>query len=149
MPRQTTISGIIALEEAVQEMQAYVILRYGTLYGPATWYAGNGDIAKKVRNQEIVATEGVSSFVHVEDAAQAALLALSWENGVYNIVDDEPAKGTDWLPLYAEAVGAPIPVEQSGASTWERGAFNHKAKQECGWTPQYTTWRTGFFEGLE
>ncbi len=148
LPRQTTINGIVALEEAVQEIPESVILRYGILYGASTWYAANGDTAEKVRKQLLVATDGVTSFVHVEDAAQPALLALNWKSGIYNIVDDEPAKRTDWLPVYAQAIGAPAPAMQSGASTWERGASNHKAKQEGGWTPQYTTWRTGFFEGL-
>lgn len=148
MPRHTTIHGVLALEEAVKEMPAYVILRYGTLYGPATWYAKNGDIAEKISNKEVKATDGVSSFVHVEDAANAALLALNWPTGTYNIVDDEPAKGTDWLPVYAQALGAPAPDIQSGASPWERGASNRKAKNECGWIPQYPTWRTGFSKSL-
>ncbi|GGJ06107.1 NAD-dependent epimerase/dehydratase family protein [Paenibacillus hunanensis] len=146
MPRSTTINGVLALEQAVQEIPKHVILRYGTLYGPATWYAEHGDIAEKVRHKEMAATDGVSSFLHVEDAIRSALLALDWQTGTYNIVDDEPAKGTAWLPIYAQALGAPAPDMQSGANGWERGASNHKVKQECGWSPQYATWRTGFFD---
>ncbi|MFS3913544.1 NAD-dependent epimerase/dehydratase family protein [Bacillus australimaris] len=146
MPRKTTINGVLSLEEAVKEIPAYVILRYGTLYGTATWYAKNGDTAKKVFNQEMKATDGVSSFVHVEDAANAALLALDWPTGTYNIVDDEPAKGKDWLPVYAQVIGAPAPDTQSGANSWERGASNHKAKNEIGWTLKHPTWRTGFLK---
>ncbi|WP_405152470.1 NAD-dependent epimerase/dehydratase family protein [Paenibacillus sp. FSL K6-0108] len=149
MPRNTTINGVVALEEAVKEIPAYVILRYGTLYGPATWYAKNGDTAKKVINQEMKATDGVSSFVHVEDAANAALLALDWPTGTYNIVDDEPAKGIEWLPVYAQALDAPAPDIQSGAAPWERGASNHKAKNERGWILQYPTWRTGFSKSVQ
>jgi nucleoside-diphosphate-sugar epimerase len=149
MPRNTTINGVVALEEAVKEIPVHVILRYGTLYGPATWYAKNGDTAQKVMNQEMNATDGVSSFVHVEDAANAALLALDWPIGTYNIVDDEPAKGVDWLPVYAQALGAPTPDIQSGGSPWERGASNDKAKTECGWVSEYPTWRTGFAQSLQ
>ncbi|MEW4369801.1 NAD-dependent epimerase/dehydratase family protein [Paenibacillus kandeliae] len=148
MPRHTTINGIVALEEAVKEIPEYVILRYGTLYGPATWYDKNGATAEKVKKQEVEATDGISSFVHVEDAAHAALLALDWSTGTYNIVDDEPAKGTDWLPMYADALHAPVPNIQSGASPWERGASNSKAKSESGWELKYPTWRTGFLQSL-
>ncbi|KAA8787229.1 NAD(P)-dependent oxidoreductase [Paenibacillus amylolyticus] len=148
MPRNTTINGVVALEEAVKEIPAQVILRYGTLYGPATWYAKNGDTAQKIMNQEMNATDGVSSFVHVEDAANAALLALDWPIGTYNIVDDEPAKGVDWLPVYARALGASAPDIQSGGSPWERGASNDKVKNECGWVLEYPTWRTGFAKSL-
>ncbi|MFB8374568.1 NAD-dependent epimerase/dehydratase family protein [Paenibacillus taichungensis] len=149
MPRNTTINGVVALEEAVKEIPEHVILRYGTLYGPATWYAKNGDTAQKIMNHEIKATDGVSSFVHVEDAANAALKALDWPVGTYNIVDNEPAKGIDWLPVYAQALVAPSPDIQSGASSWERGASNHKAKNTCSWIPQYPTWRTGFAKSLQ
>ncbi|MDT0123078.1 NAD(P)-dependent oxidoreductase [Paenibacillus sp. RRE4] len=149
MPRNTTINGVVALEEYVKEIPVHVILRYGTLYGPATWYAKNGDTAIKVMNQEVKATDGVSSFVHVDDAANVALLALDWPTGTYNIVDDEPAKGVDWLPVYAQALGAPAPDIQSGAAQWERGASKHKVKNECGWVPEYPTWRIGFAKSLQ
>ncbi len=148
IPRNLTINGVVALEEAVKEIPEYVVLRYGTLYGPATWYDKDGATAEKVRNQEVKATDGVSSFVHVQDAANAAFLALEWSTGTYNIVDDEPAKGTEWLPVYAYALHAPRPEIQSGSSPWERGASNSKAKKECGWELQYPTWRTGFSESL-
>lgn len=148
MPRHTTINGIVALEEAVKEIPEYVILRYGTLYGPATWYDKTGATAEKVRKHEIEATDGISSFVHVKDAANAALLALAWSTGTYNIVDDEPAKGTEWLPVYADALHAPVPNIQSGASPWEIVASNSKAKSEDGWELKYPTWRTGFFQSL-
>ncbi|MED0681497.1 NAD(P)-dependent oxidoreductase [Bacillus altitudinis] len=144
MPRKTTINGVLSLEEAVKEIPTHVILRYGTLYGPATWYARNGDMAKKIMKKEIKATDGVSSFVHVEDAAHVAFMALDWPTGTYNIVDDEPAKGIDWLPVYAKVIGAPVPDTQSGANSWERGASNQKVKNKNGWTLQYPTWRTGF-----
>ena len=85
-----TINGVLKLEQAVSELQEAVILRYGTLYGPGTWYAENGLIANQVRNNEIIASDGISSFIHVEDAARA-MLALHWPAGTVNIVDDFPA----------------------------------------------------------
>lgn len=147
-PRSITINGVTALEEAVKEIPEYVILRYGTLYGPGTWYDKAGAMAEQVRKQEVKATDGVASFVHVQDAANAAVLALGWPSGAYNIVDDEPAKGTEWLPVYADALQAPRPEIGSGSSPWERGASNSKAKNECGWQLEYPTWRTAFFKAL-
>ena len=53
---------------------------------------------------------GVWSFTHVDDAAGAAIAAAEQGgNGVYNVVDDDPAPVADWLPDLAEAVGAKPP----------------------------------------
>lgn len=75
-PRATTVSGVRALESAVAELPEYVILRYGLFYGPGTWHEAPG---------------GAGSFVHVRDAAAAAVQALTWPNGVVNIVEDQGA----------------------------------------------------------
>ncbi|MFF3923006.1 NAD-dependent epimerase/dehydratase family protein [Paenibacillus lactis] len=143
-PRGMTVDGVSALEQAVSEMPRHVILRYGMLYGPGTWYDRGGIMAKRILHQEVPATEAVTSFLHVEDAANAAALALEWPSGVYNIVDDEPSKGTEWLPAYADALGAPMPVLREGRAPWERGASNAKARGQLGWVPRYPTWRAGF-----
>lgn len=147
-PRKSTIDGILALESTVMKIPQYVILRYGMFYGPGTWYEHNGYMAKQIHQRQVAATEGITSFLHVEDAAEAALLALQWPSGPVNIVDDEPAKGIDWLPVYAQAIGAPIPETLSNSNAWERGASNRKARQEYGWKPLYPTWRTGFADSL-
>jgi nucleoside-diphosphate-sugar epimerase len=147
-PRKTTIEGVVALERAVAEMPSHVILRYGMLYGPDTWYAPDGLIADRVRRREMPATDGFTSFLHVEDAAQAAVLALDWPDGIVNIVDDEPAAGTEWLPYYAALLGAPAPEIKPGRAGWERGASNAKARRKYGWTPMYGSWRNGFEKSL-
>ncbi|MED1411171.1 MULTISPECIES: NAD-dependent epimerase/dehydratase family protein [Bacillus] len=144
MPRQVTINGIAKLEEAVSELPEAVILRYGTLYGPGTWYAENGVFANQVRNNEIIATDGMSSFIHVEDAARAAVLALDWPSGIVNIVDDSPVTSKEWLPIYAAAIGSPNPKVQAGKNSWERGASNNKARKEYGWIPLYLSWSEAF-----
>ncbi|HDX9590335.1 TPA: NAD(P)-dependent oxidoreductase [Bacillus pseudomycoides] len=143
-PRKTTIEGIMALEEKVSQMPEFVILRYGTLYGPGTWYATDGMIAEQVRRQEMAATDGIVSFLHVDDAARAALLALEWPSGPVNIVDDYPAQGQDWLPVYASAIGASQPSSQTGSNRGERGASNTKARKEYGWEPIHSSWSKGF-----
>ncbi|MBB6671602.1 NAD-dependent epimerase/dehydratase family protein [Cohnella nanjingensis] len=143
-PRLGTVEGVQALERVTAEMPEYVTLRYGLFYGPGTWYAPDGLIAEQARRGELSATDGIASFIHVADAARAASLALTWPTGTVNIVDDEPAPGTAWLPAFAEAVGAPEPPVQAGAAPWERGASNAKARRDYGWEPLYPTWREGF-----
>jgi nucleoside-diphosphate-sugar epimerase len=140
--------SVRSLEAAVGELPLGVILRYGLLYGPGTWYSRIGPIADAVRRAERPAGNGISSFVHVADAARAAMLAIGWPAGVVNIVDDEPAAGTEWLPLFAAAIGAPPPPmdEQDGQ---ERGASNRKARGELGWKPLHPTWREGFRTALD
>lgn len=147
-PRNRLIDGVVALERAVVEMPEYVILRYGMFYGPGTWRERNGHMAEQVLRKEVPATDGVSSFIHVEDAANAAVLALGWPSGPVNIVDDEPAAATEWLPVYASALGAPKPDYKPGRERGERGASNTKARLEYGWEPIYPTWRSGFARSL-
>jgi nucleoside-diphosphate-sugar epimerase len=135
------------MEAAVAEMPTGIILRYGLFYGPATWYSRDEWTTQRVLAGEMVATDAVVSFIHVADAAEAARLALDWPAGAYNIVDDEPAAGTAWLPLYATLVGAPPPPTKAGKEAWERGASNAKARS-LGWRPRYASWREGFREVL-
>jgi nucleoside-diphosphate-sugar epimerase len=147
LERGESIEAVQSLEKAVTEMPVGVVLRYGYFYGPGTWYARDGLTTEQVKRGELEATEGVSSFVHVADAAQAAVEALNWPAGIYNIVDDEPAPATDWLTTYASLAGAPAPAITSDKAAWERGESNAKAKQQ-GWTPQYPSWREGFKKEL-
>jgi nucleoside-diphosphate-sugar epimerase len=147
-PRKKMIDSITSLEKAVSEISNHVILRYGMFYGQGTWYAHKGFMAEEILHRRVPATDGVMSFLHVEDAAHAALLALNWPSGPVNIVDDEPARGVDWLPVYTKALGAPAPDVQPGSQRWERGASNAKARLDFGWKPLYPTWRTGFAQSL-
>ena len=93
-----TVKGVRSLEAAVAELPEGISLRYGLLYGPGTWYSRIGPFADAVRQGKRPASSGISSFLHVKDAARAAMLAIDWPAGVVNIVDDEPAAGTEWLP---------------------------------------------------
>lgn len=142
-PRATSVGGIVALEDAAAEIEEHVVLRYGTFYGPGTWYAPGGLMAGKLADGALPAHSGVSSFVHVEDAARAAVLALGWPSGPVNVVDDEPAAAREWVPALAAALGLAVPEPSQGGAGWERGAVNAKARS-LGWTPEHTTWRTGF-----
>lgn len=158
-PRGTSVAGVAALESAVRELPEWVVLRYGLLYGPNTWYTRDGLTAERARAGELAADADVAGFVHVADAARAAALALGWPSGTTaNVVDDEPAAAREWVPVFCDAVGAPRPVERltereigtsggssAGARTgWARGADNAYARKELGWEPEHASWRTGF-----
>ncbi len=133
-----------------------IALRYGGFYG-----APNDGLIEPVRKRQfpiIGNGGGVSSFIHLDDAAAATVLALDHDGaGIYNIVDDEPAPVREWLPVLASALGARPPrrfprwlarlVAGEGVvmmATESRGASNAKAKRELGWTLRYPTWRRGF-----
>ncbi|MGP4029586.1 NAD-dependent epimerase/dehydratase family protein [Actinomadura sp. 3N407] len=136
--------GVAALENAVAEMPRGVVLRYGALYGPGTWYAPDGAIAERVRAGSLRLAPAWTSFVHADDAASAALAALDWPAGAVNVVDDEPATTADWLPVYSAALGAPTPGSAGKhAATTGRPVSNARALS-LGWKPQVASWRTGF-----
>jgi nucleoside-diphosphate-sugar epimerase len=133
-----------------------VVLRYGGFYG-----AGNDGMVEPVRKRQFPIVGdggGVSSFIHLDDAAAATVLALERDaTGIFNVVDDEPAPVRDWLPVMANALGAAPPrhlprwlarlfAGEAGVmlGTTSRGASNSKARRELGWTPRYASWREGF-----
>jgi nucleoside-diphosphate-sugar epimerase len=145
------------LDQAVTDAGG-IALRYGGFYG-----APNDGLIKPVRKRQfpIVGNGGgVFSFIHLDDAAAATVLALEHDGaGIYNIVDDEPAPVREWLPVLANVLGAKPPhhvprwlarlVAGEGAvmmGTESRGASNAKAKRELGWTLRYPSWRQGFAE---
>jgi nucleoside-diphosphate-sugar epimerase len=148
-PRRTTVLGVAALEGAVREVPDWVVLRYGLLYGPGTWFSAVGSRAGDAHAGRLVADADVTSFVHVDDAASAAIEALDWPSGTVNVCDDLPATGREWAPAFCEAVGAPPPPDGSAERTpWARGADNRHARRELGWTPRLPSWREGFASGL-
>lgn len=133
-----------------------VALRYGFFNGPNTWYYPGGSAAHMVAQQQVPVVgrgEGVSSFVHIHDAAVGTVAALEAEPGIYNLVDDDPSPQATWLPAFAYFLGAPAPSHlseaEAAATTGEEtvyyatklgGATNVKAKQVLGWRPRRLEW---------
>ena len=153
--------------EAVRHLEDVVlgaggaVLRYGALYGPGA----TDDQVELVRRRQFVLVgrgTGYCSWVHLDDAASATVLAVEQKaTGVFNIVDDEPAPASEWLPYLAACAGAKPPLripkwlarllagEQVVTMMTEgRGFSNAKAKRELGWELRYASWRQGFKEGL-
>jgi nucleoside-diphosphate-sugar epimerase len=147
-PRRTTVEGVRSLEDAVAEVAEPVVLRYGTLYGPGTWYSVDGSVADQLRAGALTADASVSSFVHVVDAAAAAIDALEWPPATINLCDDEPAPATAWMPELARRLGAPAPVVATGRPGWARGADNGFAREHRSWKPRVSSWREGFRDAL-
>lgn len=162
--------AIQPLAQAVADMEGQtlhcrgmegIVLRYGWFYGPGTNFDPADAIPraiKKGRMPIVGAGNGTYSFVHVHDAALATMKALTQgEPGIYNIVDDAPAKLSEWLPFAASLLEAPAPAHMEEALAREKlgdmlvyifneqsGASNLKAKKALSWTPALSSWRVGF-----
>lgn len=142
--RHHMVEAVATLEGITAEAPEWVVLRYGMLYGPDTWYTKGALMADLATAGQLPANPDVTSFLHVDDAAPAAAAALAWPSGPVNIVDDDPAPATTWLPAFAKSVEAPVPARTDDPRTpWARGATNTHART-LGWSPTHPTWRTGF-----
>jgi nucleoside-diphosphate-sugar epimerase len=137
------------------------VLRYGGFYGPGA----SDDQVELVRKRQfplVGGGTGYTSWVHLDDAASATVLAVEQQaRGVFNIVDDDPAPASEWLPYLAACAGAKPPMR---LPTWlarmlagevavtmmteGRGFSNAKAKRELGWELRYPSWRQGFKDAL-
>ena len=168
-PLRTTLEAIRHLEDVVTGARwtEGIVLRYGGFYGPGTSFSVRPDgehvaLIRKRKFPVVGSGAGVWSFIHIEDAATATVAAIEHgERGVYNVVDDEPAPVSVWLPAAADVLGAKPPrrlprwlgrIAAGEAATVMmtevRGASNKKAKRELGWSPRYPSWRQGFARGL-
>jgi nucleoside-diphosphate-sugar epimerase len=160
-----TLDAIQYLERSVTNSAAPegIVLRYGGFYGPATGVLEPGVIDQIRRRRMPLLGDGGGwwSFLHVDDAASAAVAAIDRGKAgqVYNIVDDEPAQVRDWLPALATMLGARPPLHipawigrliagehMVAMMTQVRAGSNDKAKRELGWRPAHPSWRAGFAE---
>lgn len=159
--QRESMAAIHYLERAVLDAPLDgVVLRYGYFYGPGA----SDEMVALIRKRAMpIAGDGgaVWSMIHVDDAASATVAALERGQGIYNVVDDDPAPVRDILTELAEAVGAKPPrhvpvwlarlaAGEVGVSllTQVRGASNAKAKRELEWAPRWASWRDGFRHGL-
>lgn len=156
-----SLAAIRHLEKAVLEDSGLegVVLRYGNFYGPGTDLSEDGEIVRQLRRRQlpIVGTgAGVWAFVHIEDAASAAVAAIDGPPGTYNIVDDDPRPVAEWLPELARITGSKPPFRVPvwlgrllagevvvSMMTQMRGTSNAKAKRELSWQPRYPRFPDG------
>ncbi len=157
---QAGMGAIRHLEDVVLKAGG-AALRYGWLYGPGT----SDTLVEAVRKRQfplVGDSTGYTSWVHLDDAASATVLAVEQQaKGVFNIVDDEPAPASEWLPYLAACAGAKPPMRVPKwlarllggevavtIMTEGRGFSNAKARRELGWELRYPSWRKGFKKGL-
>jgi nucleoside-diphosphate-sugar epimerase len=162
---RANLAAIRHLEQAVlgARWTEGIVLRYGAFYGPGTSLAPGEEQFELIRQRKfplVGNAGGVFSFIHVADAADATVAAVQQgTQGVYNVVDDDPATVAEWLPALAQTLGAKKPMRvprfvgrlfagEAGVvmMTEVRGASNAKAKRELGWRPAHPSWRQGFAE---
>jgi 2-alkyl-3-oxoalkanoate reductase len=165
--RGDVVQAIADLEQTVTEADGIegIALRYGFFYGPGSSYASDGAQAEALRKRRFPVVgkgEGVHSFIHVDDAAAAAVRAMDQgAPGIYNVADDDPGRVADWIPYLAEVLGAPAPRRvpvfvarwfggDYGVNFMTRGQgiSNEKAKRELALGLRYPSWRQGFREAL-
>jgi 2-alkyl-3-oxoalkanoate reductase len=170
------VAPLRGILEAIRHLESAVtgagwieglVLRYGPFYGPGTSLSAGPDatmteMVRKRRFPVVGGGAGVWSFIQIEDAAAATVAAIrGGPVGIYNIVDDDPAPVSEWLPALAETLGAKPPMRvprwlgRLGAGeagmvlmTKAPGVSNEKAKRELNWQPRYPSWRQGFVDGL-
>jgi nucleoside-diphosphate-sugar epimerase len=156
-------AGLLVLQQAEDKVlkAGGAVLRYGALYGPGA-IDDQVTLVRKRQYPLVGRGGGYSSWVHLDDAASATVLAVEQvATGVFNIVDDEPAPASEWLPWLAECAGAKRPMrvpvwlarllagDQAVVMMTEgRGFSNAKAKRELGWELRYPSWRQGFRQEL-
>ena len=157
-----SVAALRHLEDAVlaATWTEGIVLRYGHFYGPGTSMAADGSMPELIRKRKLPMVgkgNGVWSFIHVADAADATVAAVDRATrGIYNVVDDDPAPVAAWLPALASELGAKAPMRvprvvgrlfagEAGVVMMDefRGASNAKAKRELGWRPGHPTWRAG------
>jgi nucleoside-diphosphate-sugar epimerase len=167
-PRMKPILDALRILETAVLNQTHltgIVLRYGPLYGPHSSIAFDGTTIEDLRKRKVPLVgkgTGIWSFLHLHDAATATVAALTKAKpGIYNIVDDDPAPVSEWLPYLAQSISAKPPIR---VPNWLarlligehvvmlmneiRGVSNAKAKRELNWTPKWSSWRQGFRNGL-
>jgi nucleoside-diphosphate-sugar epimerase len=166
---RTSLDAIKYVENAVTgiDWAEGLALRYGAFYGPGTGLSTDPEapMTKNILKRQFPLVGdggGIWSHLHIEDAASATVAAVDKGTpGIYNVVDDEPAPVSEWLPFVAEQLGAKKPMKVprfvgrllAGEAavvlmTEIRGASNAKAKATFGWQPRWSSWRLGFAKGL-
>ena len=157
------VESVASLERQTLEAPGMkgTVLRYGWFYGPGTNYDPADAIPRAIRKGRMpIVGEGAGtySFINLRDAAAATMKGIQHEaSGIYNIVDDAPARLSEWLPFAAGLLKAPAPGRMEEGLAREklgdrmvyifneqRGASNAKAKRELGWKPEIASWRAGF-----
>jgi nucleoside-diphosphate-sugar epimerase len=157
-----TLTGSLATLEAAtlgDPVLEGVVLRYGSFYGPGTYFAPGGLYASMLAKRRLPIPGdggGLFGLVHIDDAAAATVSALEGATGVFNVADDVPAPASEWMPLVARLLGGRAPrhipeaLARIGAGKFlaylmcdQPAVSNQRARTELGWVPHYPDWHDG------
>ncbi|MEU4347828.1 NAD(P)-dependent oxidoreductase [Streptomyces sp. NPDC023838] len=158
-PFRRSLDALRELERRTRDAGG-LVLRFGHLYGPGTAFDADGQFVRQIMDGKLPLVGGGSatfSFTHVHDAATAVVAALDKNTtGTLNIVDNDPARMSEWVPEVARILGAPAPkrlpvfIARLAVGGWGtaymtrlRGADNARARLSLDWRPRHTSWRTG------
>ena len=141
-----------------------VVLRYGSFYGAGTYFAPGGLYSSMIVRRLLPIPGdggGLFGFLHIDDAVSATVAALHGPTGVFNVVDDVPARSSEWIPLVARLLGAKAPrrvpetVARVGAGKFvtylmcdQPAVSNRRVRSELGWVPRYPDWHDGLRAAL-
>jgi len=162
-----SLAGSLAILESAtlgDDAVEGVVLRYGSFYGAGTYLAPGGLYTTMIAKRLLPIPgdgRGLFGFVHIDDAASATVAALQGPAGVFNLVDDVPARSSEWMPFVARLLGAKRPhrvperVARVGAGKFltylmcdQPAVSNHRARSELGWIPRYPDWHEGLRTAL-
>ena len=141
-----------------------VVLRYGSFYGPGTYFAAGGLYTSMIAKRRCpfpVDGGGLFGFVHVDDAAAATVAALQGPPASSTSSTTCPAPASEWMLLVARLLGAKPPhrvpeaVARLGAGKFlaylmcdQPAVSNRRARIELGWIPRYPDWHDGLGAAL-
>ncbi len=136
-----------------------VVLRYGSFYGPGTYFAPGGLYATLLKRRMLPLPghgDGIFGLVHIDDAAAATVAALEGPTGIFNVADDVPAPASEWMPLVAGLLGVKPPrrvpeaLVRVGAGKFlayllcdQPAVSSQRARTELGWTLRHPDWHDG------
>ena len=135
------------------------VLRYGTFYGPGTYFAPDGLYATMLKRRMLpIPGEGggVFALVHIDDAAAATVSALEGPTGVFNVAGAAPVPAFELLTFTAGLTAArrPLHLPESlvrvGAGAFltyllcdQPAVSSERARSELAWSPRHEDWRRG------
>jgi nucleoside-diphosphate-sugar epimerase len=136
-----------------------VVLRYGTFYGPGTYFAPNGLYATMLKRRVLPIPGkggGLFALVHIDDAAAATVAALEGPTGTFNVAADVPAPASEVMTFTADLLGAKPPrhlpesLVRFGAGAFlayllceQPAVSSDRARSELGWSPRHADWHEG------
>lgn len=150
-PAHATGQILRETEEFVRQNRG-TIARLAGIYGP-----GRSALLRKFLSGEArIEDDGarILNQVHRDDIAAALLLLANSpnENGIFNVVDDEPVTQLETYTWLAKKLERPLSLRATESAPRKRGASNKRVSNRklraLGWAPRFPTFREGMEESV-